>query len=362
MTSFGYAGPVARTAAGPALPSPGTRALGAAIAAVVVSLALADCGGDTPSSPSEDLPPSSDRPRGHRLHVPLRRDRRAGGLRPGDGGRPDPHHQRRRSDHPCRERPAPGHRERRGRRLPARGGRRPGTRGRFTLWPAASLTGLDAEYSGWLVYTASTSHDAPHGAQALQRLPASARQAFVLPSEEIRRDALAWAAHEDAVRMLNEALGGPGGLRARLPEARRGRLRDEARPETTPTARRGSGRSPWRAFGGTRSRRDVVFCTLEAARSFTVAHELGHTFGLQHSPHGAEIMYGWFLPHDPAGFCPREALAMSLMLQREPGNRFPTPTASPRRRASGEPRSPSATDPPVRPALPRPHALTTMRP
>jgi hypothetical protein len=81
----------------------------------------------------------------------------------------------------------------------------------------------------------------------------------------------------------------------------------------------------------------VVFCTLEAARSLTVAHELGHTFGLRHSQHGAEIMYGWFLPHDPPGFSPREALAVRLMLQREPGNRFPD--TDPGAAASGERRT-----------------------
>ncbi len=321
-TSFGYAGPVARTSAGPALLSPGTRALGAAIVAVVVSLALADCGGDTPSSPSEDLPPSSTAPAGTvftflsgETGAPVASARVTvagrthttnadGQITLAESAPPQ----------------APVTVEADG-YLP----RRTTTRdaGRFTLWPAASVTGLDAEYSGWLVYTASTSHDAPHGAQALQRLPASARQAFVLPSEEIRRDALAWAAHEDAVRMLNEALADrvayalvsqkPGGVVFETTlDPKHAHCKDRVRAVTM-TSLRGD-----EITGGT-----VVFCTLEAARSFTVAHELGHTFGLRHSQQGAEIMYGWFVPHDPGGFSPREALAMSLMLQREPGNRFP---------------------------------------
>jgi hypothetical protein len=193
----------------------------------------------------------------------------------------------------------------------------------FTLWPARSHTGLDADYSGWLVYTSAASHDAPHGAQPLRRLPSSAREVFVLPSEELRRDPLARAAHEEAVRMMNDALGGrltyalsflrPAGVvfETRL-DPRSAHCREGVRAATAASL-----------YGDEITGGTVVFCTLEAARSFTVAHELGHTFGLQHSPHGAEIMYGWFLPHRPAGFSPREALAMSLMLQREPGNRFP---------------------------------------
>jgi hypothetical protein len=209
--------------------------------------------------------------------------------------------------------------------------------GRFTLWPARSPTGLDTEYSGWLVYTASTSHDAPHGAQALQRLPASARQAFVLPSQEIQRDALAWAAHEDAVRMLNDALSD------RLTYALVAREQGGVVFETKLDPKNAHCKDRVRAVAMTSLRGDeitggtVVFCTLEAARSLTVAHELGHTFGLRHSQHGAEIMYGWFLPHDPPGFSPREALAMSLMLQREPGNRFPD--TDPGAAASGERRT-----------------------
>lgn len=319
---FGYAGDVARTSAGPALLSPGIRVMGAAVAALLASFALADCGGGTPASSSEDLPPSAAAPPGTVLTflsgetgAPVASARVTvagrthttnadGQIILAEGAPPQA----------SVEVEADGY-------LP----RRTTTRddGRFTLWPAASLTGLDAEYSGWLVYTSSTSHDAPHGAQALQRLPASARQAFVLPSEDIRRDALAWAAHEDAVRMLNDALGDrvaytlvaqrPSGVvfETKL-DPRNDHCKDRVRAVTM-TSLRGD-----EITGGT-----VVFCTLEAARSFTVAHELGHTFGLRHSQHGAEIMYGWFVPHDPGGFSPRETLAMSLMLQREPGNRFP---------------------------------------
>jgi hypothetical protein len=207
--------------------------------------------------------------------------------------------------------------------LPRRAALRDAAAPVFTLWPGRSHTGLDADYSGWLVYTSAASHDAPHGAQALQRLPLSARQVSVVPSDELRRDALAWTAHEEAVRMMNEALGGRltyvlaahrggGVLFETKLDGRSAHCREGVRAVTTASLRGDE------ISGGT-----VVFCTLEAARSFTVAHELGHTFGLQHSPHGAEIMYGWFLPHHPAGFSPREALAMSLMLQREPGNRFP---------------------------------------
>jgi hypothetical protein len=194
---------------------------------------------------------------------------------------------------------------------------------RFSLWPSASATGLDADYSGWLVYTSAFSPDAAHGSSALQRPPLGTTQASVVPSAELLRDPQAREAHENAVRVLNDALAGR--FRYELVEQRPGGLVFETKldPKSPHCKERVRAATVTNLAGSEVQGGTVTFCTLEAARSFTVAHELGHTFGLQHSQLAAEIMHGWYLPHSPTAFSPREALAMTLMLQRGAGNRFP---------------------------------------
>jgi hypothetical protein len=66
-----------------------------------------------------------------------------------------------------------------------------------------------------------------------------------------------------------------------------------------------------------------VYCSVAAARSSTVGHELGHTFGLNHSEDDSDLMYGFFSSQRSNRYSPREALVMRLMLQRRAGNRFP---------------------------------------
>jgi hypothetical protein len=68
---------------------------------------------------------------------------------------------------------------------------------------------------------------------------------------------------------------------------------------------------------------EIVFCDLSVARSATVAHELGHTFGLRHSPDARDLMFGTFLRGRTPELGPREVLIMNLMLRRPSGNRFP---------------------------------------
>jgi hypothetical protein len=337
---IGYAGLVAQTSGGPALQSPRARAVLAALAAALGGGLLADCGGGSPTGPSS--PPAAHLdatvPAGAAIVVVSGETAKpVPGARVTLGGRVHTTDGEGRVVLPAAvSLPAPLEIDGAGFLL-RRTSLREASPGPVALWPGHSPTGLDTDSTGWLVYTSATSHDAPHGGLALHRPSHSARTAHVLPSEELRRDPLALAAHEEAVRMLNDVLGDrfayalaappAGGLvfETRL-DPKSAHCKDRVRAVTT-TSVRGS-----EITGGT-----VTFCSLEAARSFTVAHELGHTFGLQHSAHGADIMYGWFVPHHPAGFSPREALAMRLMLQREPGNRFPD--TDPAAASSGERRT-----------------------
>jgi hypothetical protein len=67
----------------------------------------------------------------------------------------------------------------------------------------------------------------------------------------------------------------------------------------------------------------IVFCTESAARDGSVVHEVGHTFGMGHSPDAGEVMHAYKLRRQPDGFGAREALVMRLMLQRRGGNLYP---------------------------------------
>lgn len=67
----------------------------------------------------------------------------------------------------------------------------------------------------------------------------------------------------------------------------------------------------------------IVYCDYKVARTPTVSHELGHTFGLFHSPDKGELMYAYYNGHGGVDFSARESLEMRLMLQRPAGNVFP---------------------------------------
>jgi hypothetical protein len=194
----------------------------------------------------------------------------------------------------------------------------------MSLWPKVSPTGLDEEYSARLVYNCSEA-TCPSAGQPLARILQG--PVFVVPSAEIRSDPVALETQQQAAALMTTATGGEVTFRVA-----------ESAPSGAVTV------STWidpsdpvllqlGAAGVTRRQIDsraaitgatVALRSRELARRLPlVLHELGHTFGLGHSPRIGDLMWNGPEIYELGDFSPRERLAVDLMLQRSPGNRFP---------------------------------------
>jgi hypothetical protein len=184
--------------------------------------------------------------------------------------------------------------------------------------------GFDIDYTAQLVYTAGSSDPPPQGSSPLLRMRPTARQAFVFVSSEIAADDEMMAAHESGVASINSADGGQVMYSVVTARPTSGVVFD-AKVDATDSFCTGTTRAFAQVslvgndIGGGR----IVYCGPEPARSDTVTHELGHTFGLQHSPVWRELMAATRQRGRATDFGSRETLAMALMLQRPSGNRFP---------------------------------------
>ena len=196
---------------------------------------------------------------------------------------------------------------------------------RYVLWPRTSASGVDETFTAEIVYTAGTLTPPASGSTPLRRLRAGTTRAYLVVSEQIHIDDGANAAHEAAVNAINEALRGRV-VYALAPSRPSEGVVFESRVDPNDQDCQGG---QVRAFatvfltGSEITGGRMVFCGLDAARTATVAHELGHTFGLQHSPDTRELMYMAFSASRNARFGDRESLAMQLLLERRGGNRFP---------------------------------------
>jgi prepilin-type processing-associated H-X9-DG protein len=190
---------------------------------------------------------------------------------------------------------------------------------RFALWPQMSDSGMDEDFTRAIVYSHA------NGAGPLRRLTRGTTRVVIVPSRELREPE-EMTAHREAAERITAANGGQVTyvVETQRPasgvyvETRLGRDDDEL-----------CQRDNILAFEQDFIRNDesvrgvIVFCDPKSARTAVVSHEMGHTFGLYHSPHPGELMYAFFDGHGAVEFSARESLEMRLMLQRPGGNQFP---------------------------------------
>ena len=200
---------------------------------------------------------------------------------------------------------------------------------RFTLWPRTTPDGLDEHYTAKIVYTDSVV-DPPAAVAALPlfRLPQGTDTMVLVPSAELLADGAAMEAHAAAARSATDSTGGrvrvvlsPTAVSVGNSIVVTSRI-DAADPECVANRVRAYMDGNYGNFVVVSG--EIVYCSMQIARSSTVVHELGHAFGLQHAPSGSnDVMEPAFSSRRAAAFGPRESLVLRMMLDRDPGNRFP---------------------------------------
>jgi len=194
---------------------------------------------------------------------------------------------------------------------------------RFSLWPNASPSGLDVEYTARLVYNC-TAAGCADGGEPLGRVPQG--MVSVRPSRELRDDPDALAALEEGVQLWTAATRGEVAFARSIPSAPGTvEVTVDVDPADPVIVSRGAAGVTRRDYAGAAiSRARITLRSVSLARRLPLlVHELGHAFGLAHSPRLGDVMWNGPELYDSIDLSASEKVVVALMLQRASGNRFP---------------------------------------
>lgn len=200
---------------------------------------------------------------------------------------------------------------------------REGTSADVALWPTVSPSGMDENFTAQLVYT-STADNAPVGGLSLLRHRPGTTAVTIVLSAELAADAEAVRWHQLAADSLNVATNGKIAHRVSAERPTAGIVIDVAYdPANAGCSSRVRAFANRRSSAGEITGGSIVYCASDSPRSGTVVHEMGHTFGVGHSPDPRDVMYFSFVRGRSEVYTAKEALALKLMLGRPPANRYP---------------------------------------
>jgi hypothetical protein len=190
---------------------------------------------------------------------------------------------------------------------------------RLALWP--DTPAFPGDYTKALVYT-----DPSGGSIApLRRLPSRVRTVVVSPAADLQASGDVMDTLRQAVDSIDGALAGSGVTYAlggsgdfTVP------VRVDPSSSSCSAGMRRATTWIWLGAAGQIERAEVVACADAYVRSVgTIAHELGHTFGLRHSTDEHDLMCGMYRSSRSTAPTARETLAMALLVQRPPGTTWP---------------------------------------
>jgi hypothetical protein len=191
---------------------------------------------------------------------------------------------------------------------------------RLVLWPDSGS--LPGDYTRALVYTSA---GGSASLDVMRRLPSRVRTVAVVPSATIQADSEAMEAHRAAIEALN-GVSAPLGVAYSL-----GGTGDFSVPTTVDPSASACANSTtravtnrWASSANEVVRAEITYCRDAIARTpGTIVHELGHTFGLQHSIEPGDTMYPYAQSSRATTPTSRESLTMSLMRARRSGTEWP---------------------------------------
>jgi hypothetical protein len=191
----------------------------------------------------------------------------------------------------------------------------------FVLWPRTTAWGLDESYTAELVYTYASADPPAVGTSPLERIRQGTKEAVVVISDQIRQNDRANEAHQLAVGYINKALAGKLTYVLAPTTPATGVIFDVRVNSDDPVCTgRVLGYAQMSFQAGEITGGRLVYCGLDDVYTAVVAHELGHTAGLNHSPNPGDVMYQYITGAEQ--FSRNETLSLDMLYQRPAGNVF----------------------------------------